>query len=107
MQYEVINLGTKVESKNVNLGTQCSPFEKTTFIKLFQEFKYVLAWLYNDLKIWHTHNTTCDTLETACETFSTKDSENASESWTISEIGTQQVASSRHHIPSKTLQMGG
>ena len=36
MQYELVNLGTEVEPKYVNLGKCCSPGERCKFIKLFQ-----------------------------------------------------------------------
>ena len=36
MQYELINLGTKVEPKYMNLGKFCSPGERSRFISLFQ-----------------------------------------------------------------------
>jgi hypothetical protein len=39
MQYEVINLGTDQNPKNINLGINCSPLEHNAFIKLFKEYK--------------------------------------------------------------------
>ena len=50
MQYEVINLGTPDKPQNINLRVQCFDEEKESFIKLFKEYKDVLAWSYDDLK---------------------------------------------------------
>ena len=50
MKYEIINLGTELNPQTINLGINCNPGEKTTFIKLFKEFKDVFAWTYDDLK---------------------------------------------------------
>ena len=36
--------------QTVNLGIDCTPTKKSTFIKLFKKFKDVFAWTYNDLK---------------------------------------------------------
>jgi len=54
MKYEMINLGTKEDPKNVNLGLGCSPQEKTAFVKLFKDYKDVFAWTYEDLKTFDT-----------------------------------------------------
>lgn len=54
MQYEVINLGTKQNPHNVNLGTRCSPSERETFIKLFKEYKDIFTWTYDDFKTYDT-----------------------------------------------------
>ena len=43
MKYETINLGTKLNPQTVNLGIDCTPTEKSVFIKLFKEFKDVFA----------------------------------------------------------------
>jgi hypothetical protein len=48
--YETINLGTKENPQNINLGMGCSEQERSAFIKLFKEFKDVFAWTYDDLK---------------------------------------------------------
>jgi hypothetical protein len=48
--YETINLGTRDNPQNINLGKGCSEHERFTFIKLFKEFKDVFAWTYDDLK---------------------------------------------------------
>ena len=37
----------------MNLGIVCTPTEKSSFIKLFKEFKDVFAWTYNDLKTFN------------------------------------------------------
>ena len=55
MQYEPVNLGTKVEPKYVNLGKCCSLGERCRFIKLFQQYKYIFAWTYEYLKTYDTH----------------------------------------------------
>ena len=54
MQYELINLGIEVEPKYVNLGKCCSPSERRKFINLFQQYKDVFAWTYDDLKTYDT-----------------------------------------------------
>ena len=54
MKYESVNLGTKEDPKNVNLGLGCSPQEKAAFVKLFKEYKDVFAWTYEDLKTFDT-----------------------------------------------------
>ena len=54
MQYELINLGTEVEPKYVNLGKYCSPGERSRFISLFQQYKDIFAWTYEDLKTYDT-----------------------------------------------------
>jgi hypothetical protein len=48
--YETVNLGTRDNPQNINLGKGCSEKERSAFIKLFKEFKYVFAWMYDDLK---------------------------------------------------------
>jgi hypothetical protein len=52
LTHEKVNLGTKNNSQCINLGTGCSEQEKSTFIKLFKEFKDVFAWTYDDLKMF-------------------------------------------------------
>ena len=52
MQYELINLGTEDEPKYVNLGKCCSPGERSRFISLFQQYKDVFSWTYEDLKTY-------------------------------------------------------
>ena len=54
MKYESINLGAELNPQTINLGIDCTPAEKTTFIKLFKEFKDVFAWTYDDLKTFNT-----------------------------------------------------
>ena len=55
MQYEQINLGTKVDPKYVNLGKCFSPGERSRFINLFQQYKYIFSWTYEDLNTYDTH----------------------------------------------------
>jgi ribonuclease HI len=50
LTHEKVNLGTKDNPQCINLGMGCSEQEKTTFIKLFKEFKDVFSWMYDDLK---------------------------------------------------------
>lgn len=52
--YEVVNLGTKQNPRNINLGKNCTPVERATFRKLFKEFKDVFMWTYKDLKTYDT-----------------------------------------------------
>jgi hypothetical protein len=47
-----INLGTEKDTKLVYIGSQCSPYEITQFMKLLTEFKDVFAWSYEDLKVF-------------------------------------------------------
>ena len=54
MQYEMVNLGTKFEPKYVNLGKCFSLGERNKFISLFQKYKDVFAWTYEDLKTYDT-----------------------------------------------------
>ena len=54
MQYEMINLGSKKDPKNVNLGLGCSPTMWATFIKLFKKYKDIFSWTYHDLKTYDT-----------------------------------------------------
>ena len=54
LQFELINLGTGVEPKYVNLGKCCSPGERSKSINLFRQYKYVLSWTYKDLKMYET-----------------------------------------------------
>ena len=49
-----MNLGTEVEPKYVNLGKCCSPGERWNFIKLFQQYKDIFAWMYEYLKTYDT-----------------------------------------------------
>ena len=41
--YETINLGTRVNPQHINLGKGCFDQERSTFIKLFKEFKDIFA----------------------------------------------------------------
>ena len=54
LQFEMINLGTQVEPKYVNLGKCFSPGERNKFISLFKQYKDVFAWMYEDLKTYDT-----------------------------------------------------
>ena len=51
--HEVVNLDTKQNPKNINLGNNCTHVDRTTFMKLFREFKDVFAWTYEDLKTYN------------------------------------------------------
>ena len=50
LQFDLINLGTEIEPKYVNLGKFCSPDERNKFISLFKQYKDVFAWTYEELK---------------------------------------------------------
>ena len=52
--YKVVNLGTKQNLKNINLGKSYTSTKRATFMKLFREFKDVFAWTYEDLKTYDT-----------------------------------------------------
>lgn len=50
--HEQIKLGTKRDSKFVNLGMCCTPEEKQAFIFLFRQYRDVFALTYNDMKTY-------------------------------------------------------
>lgn len=50
----LINLGTPNKPQNINLMVQCTPNEKSSSTRLFQEYKDVFAWSYKDLKTFDT-----------------------------------------------------
>jgi hypothetical protein len=50
--YETVNLGTRDNPQNINLGKGCSEQENSAFLKLFKEFKDVFAWTYEDLNFF-------------------------------------------------------
>jgi hypothetical protein len=50
--YEVVNLGTEQDPKNINLGKNYIDAERATFMKLFRDFKDVFTWTYEDLKTY-------------------------------------------------------
>ena len=52
--YEAVNLGTEQDPKNINLGKNCTSAKRTTFMKLFREYKDIFAWTYEDLKTYDT-----------------------------------------------------
>ena len=54
LQFELINLGTEIEPKYVNLGKCFSPGEINKFISLFKKNKDVFAWTYEELKTYDT-----------------------------------------------------
>ena len=54
LQFELINLGTQVEPKYVNLGKCCPSGERNKFISLFKQYKDVFAWTYEELKTYDT-----------------------------------------------------
>ena len=54
MQYELINLGTEAKPKYVNLGKCCSLGERSRFFSLFQRYKDIFAWTYEDLNTYDT-----------------------------------------------------
>ena len=43
LQFELINLGTQVEPKYVNLGKCSPPGERKKFISFFKQYKYVFS----------------------------------------------------------------
>jgi hypothetical protein len=55
IHYEVINLGTNDNTQTVNIGTNCSLAEKQSFIKLFNEYKDIFAWTYDNLNTFDTN----------------------------------------------------
>ena len=55
LQFELINLGTEMKPKYVNLGKCYSPAERDKFIIFFKQYKDVFAWTYEDLKTYDTN----------------------------------------------------
>ena len=49
-----MNLSTKQDTKNINLGKNCTHAKRTTFMKFFRELKYVFTWTYEDIKTYDT-----------------------------------------------------
>lgn len=47
-----INIGTSEDPKMLNLGVTCTNEETREFVKLFQVYKYIFAWSYEDLKTY-------------------------------------------------------
>ena len=54
LQYEMVNLGTEADRKYENFGKCFSPGERGRFIKLFQQYKDIFSWTYEDLKMYDT-----------------------------------------------------
>ena len=50
IKYELINLGTEAKPKYVNFEKCCSLGERNRFINLFQQYKDIFAWTYEDPK---------------------------------------------------------
>ena len=55
MNYQTMNLGTKKNPQNMNLGIECTPTEREDFIKLFKQYKHVFAYTYDGLKTFDTN----------------------------------------------------
>ena len=54
LQFELINLGTEMKPKYVNLGKCCSLAKRNKFIVIFNQYKDVFSWTYEDLKTYDT-----------------------------------------------------
>ena len=54
---EEINIGTDEDTKNIKICASLDPEIKAQYLKLVQNYKYVLAWTYNDLKTYDTSTT--------------------------------------------------
>ena len=54
LQFVLINLGTKMNPKYVNLGKCCSPAKRDKFISLFNQYKDVFPWRHEYLKTYDT-----------------------------------------------------
>lgn len=54
MKFEIINLGTKDNLQNANLGLIYTSSEIIYFIRLLKQYKYIFAWNYIDLKTYDT-----------------------------------------------------
>ena len=59
LQFDLINVGTEVELKYVNLGKCCSPSEINKFISLFKQYRDVFSWTYEEIKIYDTDYIAC------------------------------------------------
>jgi len=55
MKYEINNLWIENNPQNINLGVDCTIEERSPFINLFNEYKYVFAWTYYELKTFDTN----------------------------------------------------
>ena len=49
---ELYNLGTKEDPKMVQIGKPCNPQEWEDMLKLLTEYKDVISWSYEELKIY-------------------------------------------------------
>jgi hypothetical protein len=47
-----INIDTLDSPKYINLGTSCTSKETDQYTQLFEEFKEIIAWSYDDLKYY-------------------------------------------------------
>ena len=54
LRYETVNLGIEQTPQTINLGTNCAHTERTTFIKLFKEYKDLFTWTYEYLSTYDT-----------------------------------------------------
>jgi len=77
MNYELINLDTVENPKNINLGTWCSPSERKAYISLFKQYMDLFDWSYGDFKTWHQNYKTCHFPKGRCHTIPTKAEESA------------------------------
>ena len=41
LKYETINLGRDSNPQSINLAADCTPLKKSTFIKLFKEYRHI------------------------------------------------------------------
>ena len=54
LAYQAVNIGTKRNPKNINLGVCCTKQERSYFTKHFVKYQDVLSWTYQDLKTYNT-----------------------------------------------------
>ena len=54
LRYEVVNLSTEHNPHEINLEINCTHVEKETFMRLFNEYKDVFEWTYEDHKTYDT-----------------------------------------------------
>ena len=54
LRFELINLGTKENPQNINLGSGLSSEERIVFIRFLHKYKNFFAWKYDDLKMYDT-----------------------------------------------------
>lgn len=63
-KYEPHNIGQKGQEKIIYIGKICTPTDREKIIQIQKEYIDVIAWEYEDLKIFDTYIHTYYTFET-------------------------------------------